>query len=70
MLTISLAAVFLAKNPRLPRQKCPQVSNLAALFSLHSGIFYSKNRSQAECQHTLGRAGCGKTVTPSYSKAV
>jgi len=57
VLIISLAAVFLAKNTRLPRQKCPQVSNLAALFSLHSGIFYSKNRSQADCQHTLGAVG-------------
>ena len=43
-MTISLAAVFLAKNTRLPHQKCPQVSKLAALFSLHSGIFYAKNR--------------------------
>ncbi|EGF11386.1 hypothetical protein HMPREF9123_0936 [Neisseria bacilliformis ATCC BAA-1200] len=29
------------------------MSKLAALFSLHSGIFYSKNRSQADCQQTL-----------------
>ncbi|WP_192832210.1 hypothetical protein [Neisseria bacilliformis] len=45
-MAISLAAVFLAENTRLPRQKCPQVFNLAALFSLHSGIFYAKKPSR------------------------
>ncbi|WP_315360222.1 hypothetical protein [Neisseria bacilliformis] len=53
LLATGLAAVFLVKNTRLPRQKCPQVSNLAVLFSLHPGIFSSKNRSHAECQQTL-----------------
>ena len=47
----SCGGVF-GKNPRLPRQKCPQVSNLAALFSLHTRIFPQKTASQAECQQT------------------
>ncbi|EKY03663.1 hypothetical protein HMPREF9120_02641 [Neisseria sp. oral taxon 020 str. F0370] len=53
-MTISVAAVFLAKNTpcRRKNEKIPacrvknarKVSNLATLFSLHSGIFYSKTR--------------------------
>ncbi|EKY09927.1 hypothetical protein HMPREF9120_00205 [Neisseria sp. oral taxon 020 str. F0370] len=53
-MTISLAAVFLVKiracrvkNEKIPAcrvKNARKVSNLATLFSLHSGIFYSKTR--------------------------
>ncbi|EKY09217.1 hypothetical protein HMPREF9120_00538 [Neisseria sp. oral taxon 020 str. F0370] len=43
-MTISLAAVFFGKNPACRVKNARKVSNLAVLFSLHSGIFYSKNR--------------------------
>ncbi|EGF11482.1 hypothetical protein HMPREF9123_0824 [Neisseria bacilliformis ATCC BAA-1200] len=56
VLTISLTAVFLAKNTRLPRQKCPQVSKLAALFPLHSGIFTQKTARKPNV-NTLWRRG-------------
>ena len=41
-----------------------KVSNLAALFFLHSDIFYSKNRSQADCQHALSRASSARRKKP------
>ena len=50
---IRLCGGIFGQNPRLPRQKCQQVSDLAAFFFLHTRIFPQKTAAQAEYQQTL-----------------
>ncbi|EEP66948.1 hypothetical protein GCWU000324_02924 [Kingella oralis ATCC 51147] len=45
-MTISLAAVFLAKNTRLPRQKCSQGVQPCCAFFLAFGHFLLKKPSR------------------------
>jgi len=49
----ALRRCFWQKIPVCRVKNARKVSNLAALFSLHSGIFYAKNCSQAEGQYSL-----------------